>query len=73
MELERRGIAAAVICTTTFAHLAARAAEALGVEGLPLVVIQHPLGGLGPEAVAARAREVTAVLAAGAPGAGGGR
>jgi hypothetical protein len=64
VELERRGIAAAVICTTTFEGLAARAAEALGVEGLPLVVIRHPLGGLGPEEVAARAREVTAYLAA---------
>ena len=53
-----------MICTTSFEGLATRAAQALGMDGLPLVVIRHPLGGLRAEEVAARGREVTEHLAA---------
>ena len=60
-----------MICTTSFEGLATRAAQALGMEGLPLVVIRHPLGGLRAEEVAARAREVAEHLAA-VTGRGGG-
>ncbi len=33
-------------------------AQALGLEALPLAMIQHPLGGLRPEAVEKRAHSV---------------
>jgi hypothetical protein len=46
-----------VICTTTFEGMAQRAAQALGMASLPLLVIRHPLGGLGPDEVAGRVRE----------------
>ncbi len=37
---------------------------ALGVSGLPLLVIQHPLGGERPESVVRKAREAVEQLAA---------
>jgi hypothetical protein len=36
---------------------------ALGVSGLPLIVIQHPLGGERPETVARRAQQALEQLA----------
>jgi surfactin synthase thioesterase subunit len=57
-------VAAAVICTTAFEGMARRAAEALGMGTLPLVVIGHPLGGLRAEEVEARVREAAERLAA---------
>ncbi len=53
-----------MICTTTFESMAARAASSLGMAALPLVVIQHPLGGLRAEEVAGRVREATERLRA---------
>lgn len=64
MELQRLGTAAGVICTTTFEDMARRAARALGMDGLPLVVIGHPLGGLRPAEVQERVREAAGRLAA---------
>jgi len=52
-----------VICTTTFEGMAQRAAQALGMAGLPLVVVQHPLGGLRADEVTGRVREATERLA----------
>ena len=46
-----------MICTTTFAGMAERAAQALGMATVPLLVVQHPLGGLSPDEVAGRVRE----------------
>jgi hypothetical protein len=57
-------VPAAVICTSAFEGMARRAAEALGMGSLPLVVIAHPLGGLRAEEVAGRAREAAERLAA---------
>jgi len=37
---------------------------ALGVSGLPLLVVQHPLGGERPEAVVRRAHQAVEQLAA---------
>ncbi len=45
----------ATICTDEFVSLGRAEAQALGMPGLPLVVIPHPLGGLRPEEVRARA------------------
>ena len=36
---------------------------ALGVSGLPLLVVEHPLGGERPEAIARRARQAVEQLA----------
>jgi hypothetical protein len=52
-----------VICTTTFEGLARRAAQALGAPALPLVVIQHPLGGLRVEEVGSRVQQAAEQLA----------
>ncbi|HEV8672871.1 MAG TPA: hypothetical protein VGX21_02390 [Methylomirabilota bacterium] len=50
--------------TTAFEALARHEAHTLGMEGLPLLVIPHPLGGEPPERVAARAAAAVAQLAA---------
>jgi hypothetical protein len=57
------GTAAGLIATTAFQGLALSELSALGVTGLPLLVIQHPLGGERPEAVALRAQQVMEQLA----------
>jgi hypothetical protein len=57
-------VTAAVICTTTFETLARNAARDLGMPGLPLVVVQHPLGGLRREEVETRVLRATEQLAA---------
>lgn len=46
------------ICSTEFETLGRAEAQALGIEALPLALIQHPLGGLKPEAVEKRAHSV---------------
>lgn len=54
-----------VVATEAFAELARSAAEALGCAHLPVVTVPHPLGGLAPAAVLARAEAaVDAVLEA---------
>lgn len=53
-EIRRRGTAAAVICSRPFATLAKNQARVQGVADLPLIVIDHPLGGLDPAAVRGR-------------------
>ena len=54
-EVRKRGVAAAVICSEPFAKLAKTQAKVFGVPDLPLLVIPHPLGGLDPAGVTARA------------------
>jgi hypothetical protein len=49
--------------TTTFQGLATSELAALGVAGLPLVVVDHPLGGERPEAMAHRARQALEQIA----------
>ena len=55
MELEKRGIPVATIGTDEFASLAQMEKEALGMPGMPIVVIPHPVGGLKEAAVRSRA------------------
>jgi hypothetical protein len=62
--LERAGTPAVVVTTTAFETLAHHEAHTLGMEDLPLLVIDHPLGGEPPERVAAKAAHaVTQLLA----------
>lgn len=48
---------AALVTTTAFRELAVQAARALGTAALPLLVIEHPLGGEPPERVALKAEQ----------------
>jgi len=54
----RLGTSAGLIATTAFQGLAVSELSSLGVAGLPLLVVQHPLGGERPESVALRAQQV---------------
>ena len=54
-ELRKRGLATAVICSDPFLKLGKAQAHVFGVPDLPLVMIAHPLGGLGIEQVERRA------------------
>jgi hypothetical protein len=62
--LERRGIPAAVVTTSAFETLAHHEAHTLGMEGLPLLVVDHPLGGEPPDRVAEKAARAVAQLTA---------
>jgi hypothetical protein len=62
--LARRGIPAAVVTTTAFERLAHHESHTLGMEGLPLLVIDHPLGGEPPERVAEKAARAVSQLTA---------
>ena len=55
--MAKLGTPAALIGTTAFQGLAVSELGSLGVTGLPLLVIQHPLGGERPESVARRAQQ----------------
>jgi hypothetical protein len=54
-QLTKRGLIAAVVCSDTFMRLGAAQAKVFGVPDLPLLKIQHPLGGLNMEKVRERA------------------
>ena len=58
-ELRKRGLITAVICSTPFEKLGRAQAKVLGVPDLPLVMIQHPLGGLAMDDVRARAAQAS--------------
>jgi hypothetical protein len=54
-QLTKRGLIAAVVCSDTFMRLGSAQAKVFGVPDLPLLRIQHPLGGLDMEKVRERA------------------
>ena len=54
-QLTKRGLIAAVVCSDTFMKLGAAQAKVFGVPDLPLLKIQHPLGGLQMDKVRERA------------------
>ena len=54
-QLTKRGLVAAVVCSDTFMKLGTAQAKVFGVPDLPLLKIQHPLGGLDMEKVKERA------------------
>ena len=57
------GTSAGLIGTTALQGLAVSELTSLGVAGLPMLVIQHPLGGERPESVARRAQQALEQLA----------
>ena len=54
-QLTKRGLIAAVVCSDTFMKLGTAKAKVFGVPDLPLLKIQHPLGGLNMDKVIERA------------------
>ncbi|HZN23144.1 MAG TPA: hypothetical protein VFB75_02895 [Burkholderiales bacterium] len=54
-QLTKRGVMAAVVCSDTFMKLGTAQAKVFGVPNLPLLKIQHPLGGLTKDKVRERA------------------
>jgi hypothetical protein len=54
-QLTKRGLIAAVVCSDTFMKLGTAQAKVFGVPDLPLLKIEHPLGGLSMEKVRERA------------------
>ena len=54
-QLTKRGLIAAVVCSDTFMKLGTAQAKVFGVPDLPLLKIQHPLGGLQMDKVRERA------------------
>lgn len=56
-ELRKRGLRTGVICSTPFEKLGQAQAKVFGAPDLPLVMIQHPLGGVQIDEVRARARQ----------------
>ena len=64
MTLQRAGTPAVVVTTTAFLALAHHEAHTLGMEDLPLLLVDHPLGGEPAERIEARAaRAVSQLLA----------
>lgn len=55
--LESLGVPTAVIVTTAFLHEARVQREALGMQGLVPVVIQHPLSSISEEEIRGRAAQ----------------
>jgi len=54
-QLTKRGLIAAVVCSDSFMKLGTAQAKVFGVPDLPLLKIQHPLGGLTMDKVRERA------------------
>ena len=54
-QLTKRGLIAAVVCSDSFMKLGTAQAKVFGVPDLPLLKIEHPLGGLNMEKVRERA------------------
>ncbi len=54
-QLTKRGLLAAVVCSDSFMKLGTAQAKVFGVPDLPLLKIEHPLGGLNMEKVRERA------------------
>ena len=61
-ELRKRGLVTAVVCSTAFQKLGQTQAKIFGVPDLPLLIIQHPLGGLDIDSVKGRADVATPQL-----------
>jgi hypothetical protein len=57
VQLEANGIPAVLLVSDPFAELAAYSAHTEALPGARIVVIEHPLGGVGPNAVTAKANE----------------
>jgi hypothetical protein len=56
------GTPGGLIGTTAFQGLALAEMQSLGVTGLALLTVEHPLGGERPEGIARRARQAVEIL-----------
>jgi hypothetical protein len=64
VRLEAAGVATVLVATTSFVDLARRVADAYGLGGARIAVVDHPLGGIVEADVVARAeRAIDRVLA----------
>ena len=61
-ELRKRGLVTAVVTSTAFQKLGETQAKIFGVPDLPLLIVQHPLGGLDLDSVKGRADAATPQL-----------
>lgn len=57
--MENRGIPTVMICTDEFSLLGRNEAESLGMPGLPIALVPHPIG--GQKAAAIHEKATTAV------------
>ena len=65
VELERKGIATATLCTVGFLNAGAKQASMMGVPNLPIVGIPFPFASLPPEQARSRGAEaIEAIVAA---------
>ncbi|MGQ0653135.1 MAG: UGSC family (seleno)protein [Betaproteobacteria bacterium] len=65
IQLERKGIATATVCTSGFRNAGAKQATMLGIPNLPIVDIPFPFASLPPEQARARgAAAFDAIVAA---------
>ena len=55
IELEKRGVPTAVICTDPFISSAVAMSKLGGIPNYPFVAVPHPLGSLTPEKLRERA------------------
>ena len=55
--MAKAGTSAGFIGTTAFQGLATSEVAALGVVGLPLLIVEHPLGGERPESIVRKAAQ----------------
>jgi hypothetical protein len=62
MEVAKAGTPAGLIATSVFRKLAEAEMASLGITALPVLVVDHPLGGERPEAVGRRAEQAVAQL-----------
>ena len=58
MALEKRGKPTVTICTNRFEFLARATSVALGINDPHLVVVTHPIGGIGQEEVIRKADSI---------------
>ncbi len=61
--MAKAGTPAGLVGTTVFQRLAVGEMASLGITGMPLLLIDHPLGGERPEGVARRAHQAVEQLA----------
>jgi len=64
IDLERRGVPVATINSDEFVKLGQSEARSLGMPGLPLVTVPHPMGDIPESAVRERARAIVSELVA---------
>jgi hypothetical protein len=62
--LEKRGVVAIAFGTKAFESLAKLQAKAMGLPDLPIVMIEHPLGGIPAEQAIAKAQAIAEQVAA---------